>query len=97
MKPILLLAIVLPLSCTSPQWDGEWRRDRRSSRETYYPGIDFGMTFREVQAKVPPTYKRSGQTPNRLTYEKRGATGGRVIIRFTFADGLLVSTDEVQQ
>lgn len=66
----------------------EWRQNRSSQLDTFYPGVKFGMSPDEVRAKVPASYQvvHNGNVM-RLT---RPRSNGRIEqIEFHFEGGRL--------
>lgn len=59
LQTIIFGGIALALvACTSAPVTpkNEWRREATSSQETKFPGINYGMTEREVRQKIPKDY-----------------------------------------
>jgi hypothetical protein len=79
--------------CSPTGTKTEWRRNRTSGTDTFYPGVSFGMTRDQVRGKIPSSYSVS-QEGNKLVAERKPPGGGTKRINFFFDGGKLISTQD---
>lgn len=91
----LLICTLLGISgCTVQNHaSGEWRQNRSSQLDTFYPGVKYGMSPEEVRAKVPDSY-RIETSGNFMKLSRKRPDGSIEQIKFHFEGGRLIDSSD---
>ena len=93
---VLVMSFVLGLNgcvLTNNDQKGEWRQDRHSHLDTFYPGVKFGMSPEEVRSKVPSSY-RIEMKGNFMQLRRHLPDHSPEKIEFRFKGGRLIDTSD---